>query len=306
MRRQVTIRQQPLVGPELKARLLDLPGVLKIIKKSTGLKKDYGIEASQPVCWYAIPLSDCPGLGIEPRIPYTTYNKVPCWVKTEDGYAVTAVRYGKIAGLKWGPLSLRAPAAKMVPSPVAGQHWLVVDHPEVGMGTAKPTNRDFPRNYDWYGDPRTKGYIKYFLATVDEVEAGRRFFGLTTVSQCRRLFRAMMTDAKVRKEVSVSLRQKISDALKARGISINDAESYMLDTYIGIIEDNKGSNDVRQVEVALKGLDRIKELIVDTKMPEDGQFLPYEVPNGDLERLSGTGEPLPALPEADEEASASE
>ena len=60
------------------------------------------------------------------------------------------------------------------------------------------------------------------------------------------------------------------------------------------------------VTSALKGLDRIKELIVDTKMPEDGQFLPYEVPNGDLERLSGTDEPLPALPAIDEDASASE
>lgn len=218
---------------------------------------------------------------------------------------MTVVRYGRIAGLNWGPRSLKAPAAKMVPSPVAGKYWLVVDHPEVGMGAEKISNRDFPRNYDWYGDPRTKGYIKYFLATVDEVEAGRRFFGLTTVSQCRRLFRAMMTDAKVRKEVSVSLRQKISDALKARGIRIDDAESYMLDTYIGIIEDNKKSNDVRQVEVALKGLDRIKELIVDTKMPESGEVYGYIPAAEDVARLDG--QELPVLPAvAEDNASASE
>lgn len=305
MRRLTTIQQQPLIDQDLKARLLELPGVLKIIKKSTGLKAQYQIEPTQPVCWYAIPLADCPALGIEAVNPYANYNRVPCWVRTEDGYAVTAVRYGEIKGLKWGPRSLRAPAAKMVPSPVAGQHWLVVDHPEVGTGAARPTNRDFPRNYDWYGDPRTKGYIKYFLATVDEVEAGRRFFGLTTVSQCRRLFRAMMTDAKVRKEVSVSLRQKISEALKNRGIGIDDAESYMLDTYIGIIEDNKGSNDVRQVEVALKGLDRIKELIVDTKMPEGGEVFGYAPAAEDVARLDG--QELPALPPvAEDDASASE
>lgn len=265
-----------------------MKGVLSCVKRMKGLLP-LGISDSQPVMWYAVPLGDCGAVGIEAETPYSTALRVPCWVRTEDGYAVTAVRGSEAKSLKWGPRSIRCPMAKMVQSPVVGNWWLVVDHPEVSVQPGKKLSADFPKGYDWSSDPRTAGYVKYFLATLDEIEAGRRFFGLETVSQCRRLFKAMMADVRVGGKITMDLKKKIAEALERRGHSITDAESYVIDTYIGMIENNKDADDVRQIEIALKSLGRLEGLVVDQSGPESGTY--YELPAGDA---------LPPLPGAEE------
>lgn len=276
-------------------RLTTVQGVLTDIKRVGGLAR-FGISKTQPVQWFAIPLAECSRFGISPVAPYSTNLPVPCWVRTEDGYAITATASrGPGRDFAFGPRSITCPMGVMVESPVCGKFWLVVNNPSVSPPPGKALGSDFPKGYDWHSDPRTRGYIKHFLATMDEVSAGQKFFGLKTVSQCRRLFKAMMTDAKVAKEVNMNLREKMGGALKRRGIAIEDGEEWVLDSYIGIVEDNKGAADIRAVELAMKGLDRLSELLVDTKTNDGGGYW-HEITNADDTPALPGGQNLPTLP----------